>query len=202
MDIHWHRDFESLPSIGEYYTMCGLKTGCLARLAAVLGTLAAVPGRETAEREARDRAALVLGGAAEKLGIGFQILDDVKNLSVGLPGKKRGDDVVEGKKSLPVLLYLHGSEKNAGASRLRRPEERRELVARCFAGAREGGVSAPEVEEFIAEMDAAGTLEQARVKGLELIREAGAVLCSDSAGDIPLGGEGRRLLAGLTGLIS
>jgi hypothetical protein len=109
--------------------------------------------------------------------------------------------VVEGKKSLPVLLYLHGAEKNAGASCLKNLEERRKLVARCFAGAREQGSSAPEVEELVAGLNAAGTLEQAREKGLSLIREAGAVLAGDSA-DIPLEGEGRRLLAGLTGLIS
>jgi octaprenyl-diphosphate synthase len=200
MDIHWHRDFESLPSLEEYYAMCGLKTGCLARLAAVLGVFSAIPGRDAAEKAARDRAALVLGEAAEKLGIGFQILDDVKNLAAGLPGKKRGDDVVEGKKSLPVLLYLHGTGKPAGA--WRNPAERGELVARCFTGARKGGPSAPEVEELIAELEAAGTLEDARERGLKLIREAGAVLAGDSAGPIPLEQEGGRLLSGLTGLIS
>jgi octaprenyl-diphosphate synthase len=206
MDIHWHRNFESLPSLEEYYTMCGLKTGCLARLAAVLGVLSAIPGGTAADRARRDRAALTLGEAAEKLGIGFQILDDAKNLSAGLPGKKRGDDVVEGKKSLPVLLYLHGAglreaEKNAGASRQGSFKERGELVARCFAGARERGAAAPEVEELIAELDAAGTLERARERGLELIREAGAVLAGEAAGGVPLEAEGRRLLAGLTGLI-
>ncbi|MDR3192793.1 MAG: polyprenyl synthetase family protein [Treponema sp.] len=200
MDIHWHRNFESLPSLDEYYTMCGLKTGCLARLAAVLGVLSAIPGGEAGERARRDRAVLALGEAAEKLGIGFQILDDVKNLSTGLPGKRRGDDVVEGKKSLPVLLYLHGAGKNAGASR-RSFEERGELAARCFTGARKGGPSAPEVEELIAQLDAAGTLEQARERGLALIREAVAVLSGDSAAFAP-GGEGRRLLGGLADLIS
>ncbi|MDR0449830.1 MAG: polyprenyl synthetase family protein [Treponema sp.] len=202
MDIHWHRNFESLPGIEEYYTMCGLKTGCLARLAAALGVLAAIPGGETADRDRRDRAVLVLGEAAEKLGIGFQILDDVKNLTTGLPGKKRGDDVVEGKKSLPVLLYLHGAGKKAGSSRQGDGKERGKLVARCFTGAREGGASAPEVEELIAELEAAGTLEEAREKGLALIRDAGAVFSGNSAGAVPLEEEGRLLLAGLTDLIS
>ena len=49
-----------------------------------------------------------LEGAAEKLGLGFQIVDDAKNITAGVPGKKRGDDIVEGKKSLPILLYVHG----------------------------------------------------------------------------------------------
>ena len=187
--------------------MCGLKTGCLARLAAVLGVLSGIPGGTAADRARRDRAALALGEAAEKLGVGFQILDDVKNLTTGLPGKKRGDDVVEGKKSMPVLLYLHGAgirgaEKSDEPSRRRGFKERVELVARCFAGARERGVSAPEVEELIAELDIAGTLERARERGLELIRKAGAVLAGDSAGGIPLEAEEGRLLAGIAGLIS
>jgi octaprenyl-diphosphate synthase len=160
MDIHWHRDFESLPGLEEYYTMCGLKTGCLARLAAVLGVLAALPGTGQAQEAAEK-----LGLAAEKLGVGFQILDDVKNLSAGLPGKKRGDDVVEGKKSLPVLLYLHGQGDDGRDARLR-------LVSRCFGKAREGGTSAPEVEELISALTAAGVLDKAQEQGHTLIREA------------------------------
>jgi octaprenyl-diphosphate synthase len=102
MDIRWHRDFSSLPGIEEYYTMCGLKTGCLARFAAVLGATVAVPnaaGPNAARLAGAASLAAILGEAAEKLGVGFQILDDVKNLTTGLPGKKRGDDVVEGKKA-------------------------------------------------------------------------------------------------------
>jgi octaprenyl-diphosphate synthase len=195
MDIHWHRDFDSLPSLGEYYTMCGLKTGCLARLAAVLGVLAARSRAALPPRAAADQ----LGLAAEKLGVGFQILDDVKNLSAGLPGKKRGDDVVEGKKSLPVLLYLQGALPGAAPAP---PAERRALVSRCFGKAREGGTSAPEVEELIGALEGAGALEKAREQGLTLIREAAETFAAPSIAGIPLSEDGRRLLAGLIGLIS
>jgi octaprenyl-diphosphate synthase len=150
MDIAWHRDFSSLPALEDYDRMCRLKTGCLARFAAVLGVYC---GGSDAEAEG-------YGEAAESLGVGFQILDDVKNLTQGIPGKKRGDDVVEGKKSLPVLLYLH-----------RRPEKR-EFVARCFAAARSAGTGAPEVEEFIGVLAEAGVLEEARQRGLELIAKS------------------------------
>ncbi|MDR1971521.1 MAG: polyprenyl synthetase family protein [Treponema sp.] len=182
MDIHWHRDFNSLPDLEEYYTMCGLKTGCMARLAAILGVLAALPGgwAEAAER---------MGGAAEKLGVGFQILDDVKNLTTGLPGKNRGDDVVEGKKSLPVLLYLHGGGDGEA-------DQRRALVGRCFSRARAGGTAVPEVEELIAALAGAGVLEKSREQGLALIREGMEIL-----GSPPLREEGRRLLAGFVDLI-
>jgi octaprenyl-diphosphate synthase len=114
--------------------------------------------------------------------MGFQILDDVRNLRSGNPGKKRGDDVVEGKKSLPVLLYMH-----------RRPD-RRDFTARCFAAARKGGTSVPEVDEFIAELEAAGVLTEAEDRGRSLIGETREVF-SD------LSGSGSALLAGLLDFI-
>jgi octaprenyl-diphosphate synthase len=188
MDIRWHRDFSSLPGLEEYHTMCRLKTGCLARFAAVLGVSAAAavsPGGLSGEKE-RDLAER-LGEAAESFGVGFQILDDVKNLSSGIPGKKRGDDVVEGKKSLPVLLHLH-----------RRPE-RRDFVARCFAAARSGGAGAPEVEALIAELEAAGVLEEAGEQGRSFIKKARGEF---AAAGFAQSGEAPNLLAGLTELLS
>jgi octaprenyl-diphosphate synthase len=161
MDIAWHRDFASLPALEDYERMCRLKTGCLARLAAVLGVYCGGPA-DIGE------AAECCGEAAESLGVGFQILDDVKNLTSGIPGKKRGDDVVEGKKSLPVLLYLH------------RYPEKREFAARCFAAARSAGTGAPEVEEFIGALTDAGVLEEARKRGLELIE--GSKTCFNGQG--------------------
>jgi octaprenyl-diphosphate synthase len=202
MDIHWHRDFGSLPSITEYYTMCGLKTGCMARLAAILGVLVALPEPQFTGPQIR-RTAEQLGQAAEQLGVGFQILDDVKNLSAGLPGKERGDDVVEGKKSLPVLLYLHGAEAGGGkeaALDIAEAGQRRALVSRCFSRARTGGIRAPEVEELIAALDGAGVLERAQEQGLALIRKGEEGL--SRTGDTPLGERGRRLLGEFISLIS
>jgi octaprenyl-diphosphate synthase len=185
MDIHWHRNFTSLPGLEEYHTMCRLKTGCLARFAAVLGVnAAALPAGLSGERE-RDLAER-LGEAAENFGVGFQILDDVKNLTTGIPGKKRGDDVVEGKKSLPVLLYLH-----------RRPD-RREFAARCFAAARTGGTGAPEVDALISELEAAGVLEEAGEQGRSLIKKARDEF---TAAGFTQTGNAPDLLAGLTELL-
>jgi octaprenyl-diphosphate synthase len=171
MDINWHRDFSSLPGLEEYHTMCGLKTGCLARFAASLGVCAAAAVKTIPEAALGEH----LGEAAENLGVGFQILDDVKNLTTGIPGKKRGDDVAEGKKSLPVLMYLH-----------RRPDKR-EFVSRCFTAAREGGVSVPETEALIGELEAAGVLKEALDQGLALIDKAQAKFAMpDIAGLIDL----------------
>jgi octaprenyl-diphosphate synthase len=189
MDISWHRNFSLIPAEEEYYTMCGLKTGCLARFAAVLGVCAA---EAAAKGKGGVYAALAerFGEAAEKLGIGFQILDDVKNLTTGIPGKKRGDDVVEGKKSLPVLLYL------------RRYPERRELAARCFTAAHSGGTTAPEVEELIRVLEAAGVLAEAEEKGKNLIAEARRIFAAPPTVPFSLYGEGISLLTGLADLIS
>jgi len=180
IDIHWHRNFGMIPSVDEYFTMCALKTGCLARFAAELGAaVAAMSGVNPVSVPTE-----YLGVAAEKLGVGFQILDDVKNVTCGIPGKKRGDDVVEGKKSLPVLLFL------------RRCPEKKEMVFRCFKEARSGGVCAPEVEELIQVLMAAGVLAEAEEQGKALIAEARAMFTAPPP-DIPFSAEGRALLGGL-----
>jgi octaprenyl-diphosphate synthase len=126
------------------------------------------------------------GKAAEKLGVGFQILDDVKNLTTGIPGKKRGDDVVEGKKSLPVLLFLH-------AHRDKLP-----FAKAFFEAAAKNGAGAPEVEELISALSTAGALREAEERGLALIGEAGEIFGRAAPG---LDENCRKLLAGLPGLL-
>ena len=182
MDISWHQDFHSLPGLEEYDLMCRLKTGCLARLAAVLGINCAGAGdnKELTER---------FGTAAEQLGVGFQILDDVKNLDEGIPGKKRGDDIVEGKKSLPVLLYLH------------RFPEQKDFVARCFTAARSGGAGVPEVEEMIGTLEKANIIKEARERGLEYINKSREIFSSEEMSGFPLLEDGKRRLAGLVDLL-
>ncbi|MDR1325455.1 MAG: polyprenyl synthetase family protein [Treponema sp.] len=155
IDITWHRDPACVPSLEHYDLMCRLKTGSLAWLAVALGLVAALTSSEK-------RTPLIKkwGQAAEKLGMGFQILDDVKNLTTGNPGKRRGDDVVEGKKSLPVLLYLH-----------ERPEQG-EWFSSCFAEARKAGIDAPLVNELIDRLAESGVLTKAEARGRTLINEA------------------------------
>ena len=190
MDIAWHRDFHSLPALDDYDRMCRLKTGCLARLAAVLGVYCAeaIPG-ERQETGNFNELADVFGKAAAQLGVGFQILDDVRNLEGGITGKKRGDDIVEGKKSLPVLLYLH------------RYPEKRDFAAHCFAGAREQGVKAPELEEFIGELEGAGVLEEARAKGLEYIEESRKVFSLNTISGFSFKKDRQELLSKLIDLL-
>jgi octaprenyl-diphosphate synthase len=183
IDIMWHNDIKIIPSIDEYYFMCGMKTGSLARLAAELGTFAA--GGAVGEQAAK-----LLGEAAEKLGIGFQILDDVKNLTDGNPGKKRGDDIAEGKKSLPVILYLN------------KFPEKREQIFYCLYSAKTNGVAVPEVKEMIDLLTETGVFAEAQERARTLIEEAKKVFSSDNYAGNPASEEGRTLLDSLIKMIS
>lgn len=118
MDIGWHSKNDYIPAKAEYEAMINLKTGSLARLAGEVGFIAA--GKS--EKEAAE-----YGMLTADIGVGFQILDDVKNIKGGIPGKEYGDDIVEGKKSLPVIFYL---EEN--------PAGKKELTALFKRAAAEG----------------------------------------------------------------
>lgn len=155
MDITWHRSHGSLPSQEQYLAMCALKTGVLARAAAEFGVIAA--GADLAMAES-------LGGVFEEAGVAFQIIDDVKNLKSGNPGKKRGDDIVEGKKSLPVIVAC-----------AREPRLAADL-ARCFDMARSGGPEAPEVEEAIGLITRTGAIDEAERIARSLIANVEAKL--------------------------
>jgi len=158
MDINWHRNVSIVPSIEEYYLMCKMKTGSLARLSTEVGAIAANAPINDIE---------LLGNTADTMGVGFQILDDVKNLTTGNPGKKRGDDIVEGKKSLPVLLYMH------------RYPENRERIFYYFHAAKQEGTRAPEVEELIETLNKSGVVQEAEEKGKQLLNEAKSVIGSN-----------------------
>jgi octaprenyl-diphosphate synthase len=181
MDIKWHSDIKIIPSVEEYYFMCGMKTGSLASFAAELGALAAC---------GESAAAKLLGEASEKLGIAFQILDDVKNLTAGIPGKKCGDDIAEGKKSLPVILYLN---KYPG---------KREQIFYCLYEAKANGVAVPEVKEMIDTLNEAGVFTEAQEKAQSLIQEAKNVFNGGNYAGLPANEEGRTLLDGLIRMIS
>jgi octaprenyl-diphosphate synthase len=207
MDIAWHRNFSSLPSLEEYDLMCRMKTGVLARMAIELGVYSAGLSQDIRKGIHIDdplaesapelihrlgdegRLAAALGQAAENLGVGFQILDDVKNLATGNPGKKRGDDIVEGKKSLPVILFLQQNP------------SRIEFVKRCFSAARAQGTGAREVEELIGELDQAGVIAEARQRGMDLIEQAMQILETGAFMNYPVHEEAHKLLVNFVSLL-
>jgi octaprenyl-diphosphate synthase len=151
LDILWHRDHENIPSEEQYREMCRLKTGGLARLAARAAVIAVGGEAQTAVR---------LGEVAEDFGACFQIIDDVKNLGKGVPGKQRGDDIIEGKKSLPVILYLNRYPK--AKSKIRNFFQ--------IAGRDESEAAWKAVEELIALITPSGCLEEAEQRAFTLLQ--------------------------------
>lgn len=150
MDIFWHRNPDIFPTKDEYQAMVQNKTGTLSCLAVLTGVLC---GGGTKEE------ALKAGDIARGIGEGFQILDDVQNLTTGNPGKKRGDDIVEGKKSLPVLMHI---EEN--------PQDK-DRIASCFIKARKEGIMSDSVEECISILEKGGCIKKAFEKGHSLVRQ-------------------------------
>jgi geranylgeranyl pyrophosphate synthase len=142
------------PDVSEerYLERCTLKTGRLFEAACRLGALLGDPGEEAAE---------ALGAFGDRIGLAFQLFDDVLDLS-GPPdqtGKSRGTDLLDGTVTLPLIL-----------ARERDPE---------LAGLDLRAVRTPEQAEGVCDAIAAtGALEAAREVALAMVAEAKADLPS------------------------
>ena len=101
MELSWVISNNWRLSEDDYYNMCTKKTSWYTAISPMrLGGLAAGAAPESL-------APLVEAGT--KLGVGFQIHDDVLNLSAGKKyGKQSADDLLEGKRTL-ILIKLLGS---------------------------------------------------------------------------------------------
>ncbi|MGI5174481.1 polyprenyl synthetase family protein [Treponema sp. OMZ 840] len=148
MDISWHKNNAALPTVREYLAMTSLKTGTLASLSARCGILAGGGSPEKA-----GQAALY----AADIGVAFQIQDDIINLTRGNVGKKRGDDIVEGKKSLPVLYHLQ-----------EHPEDLKKLMSYFECAAREG-IDSPAVEKAVNLLLGGNAVQRALKQSTDLI---------------------------------
>ena len=158
MDIYWHRNPAVFPLQAEYNSMVKCKTGTLASLAAKMGLLLGGASKEDSDK---------VGEIAANIGIGFQIIDDVQNLTIGNPGKKRGDDIVEGKKSLPVILHVS-----------KMPEDK-DAIATAMERASKEGIESDSVELCIKILEKSGCIQEAAKMGIDYIKENCALLQSD-----------------------
>ncbi|MGP1593647.1 MAG: polyprenyl synthetase family protein [Treponema sp.] len=143
LDIHWHKNPALFPAQADYEHMITGKTGALAFLAAYTGMRMGGAAHTEAEQFAH---------IAERAGVAFQIADDVKNITSGNAGKKRGDDIVEGKKSLPVILHIE-----------QYPEDT-ERIIRYFEQARLEGISSNAVIHTIELLERSGAIAAAAQK--------------------------------------
>ncbi|MGI6467183.1 MAG: FPP/GGPP synthase family protein [Sphaerochaetaceae bacterium] len=152
LDILWHKDLKFIPTVESYQIMCRLKTGCLAAMGASLGATIGT-----------DNQNLILqsGELAEKVGLAFQIIDDLINLESGNVGKNRGDDIVENKKSLPIILY---------ATRF---ADQRKALFELFEEARKDGYekSKDKIYSFIEQIEQSGILKEVKTYANTLLTE-------------------------------
>jgi geranylgeranyl pyrophosphate synthase len=131
----------------RYFQRCTLKTGALFEAACRLGAVFGDPGEEAAD---------ALGRFGDRIGLAFQVFDDVLDLS-GPPdqtGKSRGTDLLDGTITLPVIY----AREEDPSLRDERPANTSEAEALC---------------DRIA---ATGALERARERALEFVSEAKNIL--------------------------
>jgi len=115
MDIYWHKGEKRKIEEKEYLRMASFKTGSLVRLAVRLACIFSGTKESTSKK---------LEKAAEKIGIAFQIQDDILDITLRERerkkfGKEFGNDIKEGKRTLIVLRTLKKAK----------PKERRQLLA-------------------------------------------------------------------------
>jgi geranylgeranyl pyrophosphate synthase len=138
LDIHWRKSKLAV-SEKEYLQMCVYKTGTLARLSAKLGAI--LGGASASQADA-------LGRFAASLGVAFQIQDDILNLKPGKGwGKKLGEDITEGKRTLLVIHTL----KNSG----RKPAKRLEKILSMHTSDRK------KIREAISIIESSGSIDYA-----------------------------------------
>jgi geranylgeranyl pyrophosphate synthase len=143
--------YASHVAVERYLKRCELKTAALFEAACRLGALTAVEGSSAL--------ADALGAFARRIGLAFQMLDDVLDVSgpVERTGKSRGTDLLDGTVTLPFILAR---------------EHEQELASFDLAS-----LDGPEQAEALCERIAAtGALDEAREQALAVVAEAKAGL--------------------------
>ena len=148
----------------RYLHRCELKTAALFEAACRLGALVAggdrsPPAPDRSPPVSAGALADALGAFARRIGLAFQLLDDVLDVSgpVERTGKTRGTDLLDGTVTLPLILARERDERLAAVdlASLTGPEQAGELCDRIAA---------------------TGALQEARERALALVAEAKAML--------------------------
>jgi geranylgeranyl pyrophosphate synthase len=150
------RDDAFSPDVTEarYLERCTLKTGKLFEAACRLGAVLGDPGEDAAD---------ALGRFGDRIGLAFQLFDDVLDLS-GPPdqtGKSRGTDLLDGTVTLPVIY----AREEDPSLREARP------------------ATATEAEALCDRIAATAALDRARERALEFVGDAKSILAALSLAD-------------------
>ncbi|MCY4252535.1 MAG: polyprenyl synthetase family protein, partial [Thaumarchaeota archaeon] len=127
-----------MPARAEYVEMVEKKTSALFEAACAMGAISA----GASERDVR-----AVSRFGRSLGVAFQITDDIIG-AMGDPGvskKPVGNDIREGKKSLPILLALRsarGADARAIRACLGHPRASAPALRRAVAAMRDSGAEA------------------------------------------------------------
>jgi len=158
MDIKQHSNYNLPFSYEMYEKMASLKTGTLFSLAMKAALIFSYT--EGDKENERQQAC----NALNELGVAFQMFDDLVNISSGNKGKDRGDDVVEGKLSFPVVLYLEKAEQN------------KECILHLFERAKKEGITSSAVNECCILLEESGIVQEGVVIAKEKTSHAFATL--------------------------
>jgi geranylgeranyl pyrophosphate synthase len=133
-------------SVERYLERCELKTASLFAAACRLGSLAA---GESGERAA------VLERFGHRVGLAFQLLDDVLDVAGSAPvtGKQRGSDLLDGAVTLPLIIASRSDSELAG------------LDLHSVS-------SREEAERICDRVAATGALDETRKRATDLVSEA------------------------------
>jgi geranylgeranyl pyrophosphate synthase len=181
-------------AVERYLERCRLKTAALFEASCRLGALVVAPADAELSR--------ALGAFAGRIGLAFQLLDDVLDVSgpAQRTGKARGTDLLDGTVTLPLILARERDEQIAAFDLASldgpgRPE------AEYHEGERPEGYRNPDVnppprgagrqaEALCERIAATGALDEARERALSIVAEAKASLPAAL-------GDGRHELLGL-----
>jgi len=131
----------------RYLERCELKTARLFEAACRLGAILGEPGPATAD---------ALGAFGSRIGVAFQVFDDVLDVSgpTERTGKPRGTDLLDGTVTLPLII----ARRHDASLQDSRPKD------------------AAEAEGICDRIAATGALDEARDEALEHVREAKSLL--------------------------